>query len=198
MEKTLVIMRGLPWTGKSYRAKELAGEEGVIFSTDDYWYTQVKPDCPEEYSFNPRLLAVAHKWNQLRAQDAIHWEKPLIIIDNTNTTAREFCCTYVCYAHINEYKICIEEPTSDRWAEIRQLLRDKKANKKLLKEWAKKLEEGSRETHSVPAYAIERMMWRWECDLNPEEVLKTCEEQASAVRLTDTNHQGVRQQRLTL
>lgn len=170
--KTLIVMRGLPWTGKSYRAKELAGDEGVIFSTDDFWYTENKPSAPEEYSFNPRLLGRAHKWNILRSQRAIDIATPLIIIDNTNTTASE-PKPYVEYAHWQEYKICIEEPTSDRWLEIATLLQDKKRNKKELKSWAERLAEGSKETHNVPHWAIERMMWRWHCDLTVDEILES-------------------------
>jgi len=171
MDKTLIVMRGLPWTGKSYRAEELAGaEDGLIFSTDEFWYTQNKPEKPEEYSFYPRFLAQAHKWNQVRTWEAINWEKPLIIVDNTNTTLSE-PKPYVEYAHINGYKICIEEPTSDRWLEIADLLQDKRANKKALKEWAVKLEAGSKETHGVPQWAIEKMMWRWETNMTTERIL---------------------------
>lgn len=186
-EKTLIVMRGLPSTGKSTRAKELlellivpeaAPEPGKgIFSTDEFFYIKVKPDKPKEYSFDRGYLGAAHKWNLLRVQDAINWSWPLVIIDNTNTTAKEFCCGYAKYGFWQGYKICIEEPTSERWMEIRQLLTDKRANKKALKEWAAKLAEGSRETHGVPAYAIEKMMWRWECDLDPENVVRICEEQ---------------------
>lgn len=160
MEKTLIVMRGLPWTGKSTRAKEIAGDTGVIYSTDEYWYKVNFPDRPEEYSFNQRLLGAAHKWNQLRSQKAVEEGLPLIIIDNTNTTADE-ARPYVEYAHFQDYKICIEEPTSPRWLEIAGLLRDKKSNKKALKDWAFQLSEGSKATHDVPFWAIERMMWRW-------------------------------------
>jgi hypothetical protein len=82
-----------------------------------------------------------------------------IIIDNTNTTAKERF-PYFDYAHFQDYKICIEEPTSDHLMEIRKLLSDKTFNKKSLKEWAAKLALVSKETHNVPQYAIERMMWR--------------------------------------
>jgi hypothetical protein len=170
MDKTLVIMRGLPWTGKSYRAKEIAGENGLIYSTDDFWYTQVKPDKPDEYNFYPRMLGDAHKWNQLRAFKAVEEGKPLIVIDNTNTTAIE-PKPYVEYAVNQDYSIRIEEPTSDRWKEIAALLNDKRGNKAELKGWARKLEEGSKETHSVPAWAIERMMWRWVCGLTVDQIL---------------------------
>ena len=167
--KTLVVMRGLPWTGKSYRAKELQGS-GVIYSTDEYFYKILKPDRPDEYSFNPRFLADAHRWNRVRAQRAIEEGVSPIIIDNTNTTASE-PKAYVEYAYYQDYQIRVEEPTSPRWLEIRALLKDKRGNKNKLKEWAKVLEEGGKETHSVPFFAIERMMWRWECDITPEDIL---------------------------
>jgi len=169
-KKVLIIMRGLPWCGKSYRAKELKGNTGVIYSTDEFFYTQVKPECPDEYSFVPRYLGTAHKWNLLRAQKSIEQGVPLIIIDNTNTTASE-PKAYVEYAVAQGYEVKIEEPTSPRWLDIAALLRDKKNNKKALKEWAFKLEEGSKETHNVPAFAIEKMMWRWEPDLTVEQIL---------------------------
>ena len=172
--KTLYVMRGLPWSGKSYRAKQLAEDEGLIFSTDDYWYEVNKPDKPDEYSFNPRMLGAAHKWNQLRAHRAIDMGETPIVIDNTNTVASE-PKPYVEYAHWQDYKICIEEPTSEIWLEIRGLLYDKKSNKKELKTLAAKLAEGSKENHSVPHFAIERMMWRWQCDLTVEQIL-TCKE----------------------
>ena len=173
-EKTLIIMRGLPFTGKSTRAKELAGDTGLIFSTDDYWYEVNFPEKPDEYSFNRNRLHMAHKWNLIRAQRAMEQGQPLIIIDNTNTTQKEFCCDYAKYAHWQGYNICIKEPTSPQWVDIAPLLLNKKANKKELKNWAAKLAEGSKENHNVPQFAIERMMWRWECDLLPENVMDNC------------------------
>lgn len=175
-KKTLIIMRGLPWTGKSFRAKQIVseaagrGEPGVIYSTDEYFYTQVNPEKPDEYSFNQRLLGVAHKWNLLRAQSSIEQSHPLIIIDNTNTTFSE-PKPYVEYAVPQGYEVKFEEPTSPRWVEIRELLKDKKKNKKAIKDWAVKLEEGSKETHCVPAWVIEKMMWRWEPTMTVELVL---------------------------
>lgn len=173
-------MRGLPFAGKSYRANQLIeeykkdGVDGVIYSTDEFWYKVNHPERPEEYSFNPRFLGHAHKWNQLRAQNSINLGDPLIIVDNTNTMASEFCCHYAKYAHYQDYQIKIEEPTSDRWLEIRELLKNKRLNKKKLKQWALDLAEGSKQTHNVPFFAIERMMWRWECDLSPELVIQKC------------------------
>lgn len=172
--KRIVIMRGLPSCGKSTRAKELAGETGLIFSTDEYWYKVNHPEKPDEYSFNPQFLSGAHKWNQVRAQQAMNIGSPLIIIDNTNTTAGEFCCDYARYARWQDYEVVVEEPTSPWWLEIRELLRNKRANKKALKEWAKKLETLSLKTHKVPFFAIERMMWRWETNLDIDAIIQNC------------------------
>jgi len=118
---------------------------------------------------------MAHKWNLLRAQRAIEQGQPLIIIDNTNTTPSE-PKPYVEYAKLHEwqnYKICIEEPTSPQWKEIAPLLLRKKENKKALKDWAMKLAEGSKENHNVPHFAIEKMMWRWHNNLTVEEILSS-------------------------
>lgn len=178
--KKLVVMRGLPFTGKSYRANELLQKfrtetetnDGVIFSTDEYFYKVNHPEKPEEYSFNPRFLGAAHKWNQLRAHRQIDLGHPLILIDNTCTTAAEGKA-YVEYAQYQDYEFQIEEPTSDRWLEIREFLYRKRDNKKALKEWAEKLAEGSKETHNVPAWSIEKMMWRWQCDITVDDILNS-------------------------
>lgn len=174
--KVLIVLRGLPWTGKSFRAKELLeeyqakGEHGVIHSTDEYFYTVLKPEKLTEYSWNPRFLGDAHRWNRVRTQSAIEQGVTPIIIDNTNSTAQE-PREYVWYAANQDYEIQIEEPTSERWKEIRNLLLNKRKNKQELKDWAKKLEAGSKETHNVPFFAIERMMWRWENDLTVQQIL---------------------------
>ena len=176
-EKRLVIMRGLPWTGKSFRAKQLleeagkSGVQGVIFSTDEYWYSILKPDKPDEYSFNPHFLADAHRWNRQRAQRQIELGHPLIIIDNTNTTAPE-PHPYVVHALHQDYKISIEEPTSERWHVIRELLLSKRQNSDELKKWAAKLAEGSKETHNVPQWSIEKMMWRWQNNLTVDQIVE--------------------------
>lgn len=170
--KKLVILRGLPSCGKSYRAKEILSENngvGVIYSTDEYWYKIHKPELPNEYSFNPRFISDAHRWNLKRAQKSIEESCPLIIIDNTNTMASE-PKPYVEYALPQNYHISIEEPTSEWWLLIRVLLQDKRFYEKELKEWAKKLEEKSKETHSVPQWAIEKMMWRWHNNLTVEDI----------------------------
>jgi adenylate kinase family enzyme len=40
--KTLILMRGLPGSGKSTKAQILAGKDGLIFSTDDFFMVNGK------------------------------------------------------------------------------------------------------------------------------------------------------------
>lgn len=171
-EKVLIVMRGLPSSGKSYRANQLAGDTGVIYSTDEYWYKINNADQPDVYSFDFKLLGEAHRWNQARAIDSFDSGDELVIIDNTNITVSE-PRVYVSYAYKLGYKICIEEPTSDHWKEIRVLLRDKRRNEKQLKRWAGKLANLSLETHCVPQEVIEKMMWRWQNNVTAEQILAT-------------------------
>jgi len=71
-------MRGLPGSGKSFKAKKLAGDKGVVFSTDDFFMIGGK------YQFDAKLLGDNHEKNYKRAVEAMKEGKPLIIIDNTN------------------------------------------------------------------------------------------------------------------
>lgn len=82
----MIIMRGLPGSGKSYKAKLLAhignAERGYvtpILSTDQYFV------AGGFYVFDRDKLGHAHQWNQWRAEQLCRVGKNLII-DNTNTT----------------------------------------------------------------------------------------------------------------
>jgi hypothetical protein len=177
MSKKLILMRGLPFCGKSYTANEVLdefqlvnGADGVILSTDEYFYTVIHPEKPKEYSFDLKLLGRAHQWNQRRATKYMMDQCPLIIIDNTNTVISEMR-PYAEEGFLQGYDIKIQEPTSERWLEIHELLQDKDKNIKELLVWAKKLAEGSKETHSVPLSAFERMIKRWHNNVTVEELL---------------------------
>lgn len=57
-KKIVFIMRGVSGSGKSTIAKELAYPEGVIHSTDDYFYNEAG-----EYKFDPTKLSEYHEKN---------------------------------------------------------------------------------------------------------------------------------------
>ena len=58
-------MRGLPGSGKSFKAKKLAGDKGVVFSTDDFFMIGGK------YQFDAKLLGDNHEKNYKRAVEAM-------------------------------------------------------------------------------------------------------------------------------
>lgn len=62
----LILMRGLPGSGKSTFARELLSTRtsGLVLSTDDY-FSQEKG-----YLYDSSLLGIAHDWNQNRGTDA--------------------------------------------------------------------------------------------------------------------------------
>lgn len=96
--KQLVIMRGVPGSGKStYAKKEYFSYE--ILSTDDYF---IKDGV---YQFNKDDIGKAHQWNKDRCAAAMGLDCH-IVIDNTNTRFWEFQW-YIDMGIYNDYDINI-------------------------------------------------------------------------------------------
>uniref|UniRef100_A0A8C0I8S0 NEDD4 binding protein 2 like 2 n=1 Tax=Bubo bubo TaxID=30461 RepID=A0A8C0I8S0_BUBBB len=107
-QKFLLILRGLPGSGKSTLSRILLGQsrDGIVFSTDDYFRQQ------DGYTYNATQLGDAHDWNQKRAKQAMEQGKSPVIIDNTNTQAWEMK-PYVEVALEKGYRVEFHEP--DTW-----------------------------------------------------------------------------------
>ncbi|KAM6140734.1 LOW QUALITY PROTEIN: NEDD4-binding protein 2-like 2 [Pterocles gutturalis] len=107
-QKVLLILRGLPGSGKSTLSRILLGQsrDGVVFSTDDYFRQQ------DGYAYNAAQLGDAHDWNQKRAKQAMDQKKSPVIIDNTNIQAWEMK-PYVEAALEKGYRVEFHEP--DTW-----------------------------------------------------------------------------------
>lgn len=140
-------MRGCPGSGKSTLArsikeiycdvtlKPISHDSVVIFSTDDYWMEDGK------YNWQAHRVGEAHAWNQARASDAMLDDVPVIIIDNTNTTAKE-ARPYVESAKQLGYEVEVVESNTP---------------------WAKDIGAlASKNTHNVPRASIEKMLARYE------------------------------------
>lgn len=156
MKKTLVIMRGLPGSGKSTVAQsmaaghiEMGGQTVAICSTDSFFLNQ-----DGEYVFDASKLGKHHGMNQYKANRYMFMGTEAVIIDNTNTTHKEMA----------PYK----EMARDHDYEVVEMLVGKE---NLFPE----LEDASphayadyidicvrRNTHGVPKEAIERMARRFE------------------------------------
>ncbi|NXP13074.1 N4BP2 protein, partial [Thinocorus orbignyianus] len=135
--QVLVLLRGVPGSGKSYLARNLLEDNpgGIILSTDDYF-------CKNgQYHYDPDCLGEAHDWNRKRAKEAFEMRISPIIIDNTNIQAWEMK-PYVTLAQQYKYKVMFREP--DTWWKFKP----------------KELER--RNIHGVSKEKIKRMLERYE------------------------------------
>lgn len=146
--KEIIIMRGLPGSGKSFTARTFGYP---ILSTDDFWGV--------DYNFDSSKLAEAHEWNYSRALALIEKGESLVI-DNTNVMAWE-AKKYVVAAIEKGYNVRIIEPSSRWWRDFTQ------ANNK--SEWA--LFFSIKNTHKVPKEVIAKMIKKWHWDLTVEDIL---------------------------
>ncbi|NWS46282.1 N4BP2 protein, partial [Probosciger aterrimus] len=144
--QVLVLLRGVPGSGKSYLARTLLEDNpgGVILSTDDYFYKH------GQYQFDPNCLGEAHDWSRKRAKEAFEMRISPIIIDNTNIQAWEMK-PYVTLAQQFKYKVVFREPGT--WWKFKP----------------KELER--RNIHGVSKEKIKRMLERYEHCLTVSSVL---------------------------
>ncbi|XP_042663696.1 NEDD4-binding protein 2 isoform X2 [Tyto alba] len=144
--QVLVLLRGVPGSGKSYLARTLLEDNpgGIILSTDDYFYKH------GQYHYDPDCLGEAHDWNRKRAKEAFEIRISPIIIDNTNIQAWEMK-PYVTLAQQFKYKVMFREP--DTWWKFKP----------------KELER--RNIHGVSKEKIKRMLERYERCLTVSSIL---------------------------
>ncbi|XP_060102265.1 NEDD4-binding protein 2 [Heteronotia binoei] len=145
----LVLLRGVPGSGKSYLARSLLEDNpgGSILSTDDYFYTK-----SGQYQFNADRLSEAHEWNWKRAKEEFEKRVTPIIIDNTNIQAWEMK-PYVALSQQHKYKVIFREP--DTWWKFKP----------------KELER--RNIHGVTKEKIKKMLERYEHCLTVSTILNS-------------------------
>ncbi len=136
--KKLIILRGLPSSGKSTLAKKLHDEcvgEASINSTDFFFMVS------GEYKFNFQNLGKYHKQNLANTIRDMTDGIDLVIVDNTNTTWEEIK-PYAKAALLLNYEIEIVEPDTPWKYNVEECVR--------------------RNTHGVPIEALTRMRARWQ------------------------------------
>jgi predicted kinase len=97
MNKTLILLRGLPGSGKSTVAKLFP--KAPHYEADMYFM-----DAEGNYKFEPRLLKVAHNWCAIQTQKAMVDEYPVIVVSNTFTQKWEMD-TYYDLADMHGYRV---------------------------------------------------------------------------------------------
>ena len=149
MRTKVIILRGLPGSGKTHFRKRMVaayeeqGCETVVCSADDYFTEQDSDTGEESYHFDPAGLPDAHRaykeqffFGSRRAKDI----PALVVVDNTNTQAWEMAF-YVELALLDGFDTQI-------------IHRDTPLSVCL-----------ARQTHNVPESVVTAMVRRWEDEL---------------------------------
>lgn len=133
-DKKLIILRGLPGSGKSQMARRLV-RDGIIHSTDDY---HIKNG---EYEFDVENIEKFHHFNLIASIRSMKMCISPIIIDNTNIVASH-CIGYVEQGKIYGYEIIIMEPNTSWAFDVEELMK--------------------RNVHDVPRETITEMLEQYE------------------------------------
>ena len=109
-EKTCLILRGLPSSGKTTLAKRIANMV-PSFSEDELNYSQYVCSADDfhydnegNYNFDPAKMSEAHAYCKALFADKIDKGQELVIVANTNTSWSEFK-DYGLYAELNGYLV---------------------------------------------------------------------------------------------
>lgn len=156
-EKILYILRGPSGVGKSTLAKDLNVKE--TFSADDYF---MKGD---KYEFDPNGLAAAHGTCQRLTEEAMQKGVSPVAVDNTFTTKREIK-PYAILARNYGYKLKFVEP--DWSPELRN--EDGTWNADFIEKMQKNPDR-VRMNKSLPRNVVDKMVNRYQYDLNPDDIL---------------------------
>ena len=143
--KTIFILRGLPGSGKSTRAKELAnhygmgGMEVTICSADLYFSTRNADGY--RYEFSAAAIKQAHAVCFMCADRAMANGYDVVIIDNTNIKVEHFE-QYIDLGRRYGYRVEIERVGGTDEADIREFT--------------------ARQIHAVPESTIRKMAEEFE------------------------------------
>lgn len=97
---TVLIMRGLPGTGKSVLSDllRLIHPASVVLSSDDFFYNP----ATDTHSFDKEKIKEAHEWNFERFKKEVEKQTPNIVIDNSNIKKYHYH-HYLDYAQRHNY-----------------------------------------------------------------------------------------------
>ena len=135
--KEVVIMRGLPGSGKSTFVEENF-EDAYVCSADKFFI-----DNKGNYNFDVRRLSEAHQWCMEEFIDALFEKEELVVVDNTNMCNWEYTNYEVLAEHLG-YNVRIIVMAAG--------LHDETTVTTLAK----------RNSHGVDAETIERMKGRYQ------------------------------------
>lgn len=149
--KTLIILRGLPGSGKTFLGRRIIDKccqhnmyEKHIFSADDYFM-----NSKSQYVYDRMKLSEAHNWTKGKVREALSQGINPIIVDNTNCQIWEMK-PYAILAVASSYKIEVLEPFTHWSFNIKELTQ--------------------RNIHSVPKQKISEMCDRFDKTVTTEKI----------------------------
>ena len=114
--KTLYIIRGLPGSGKTTLARQLAGAN--VCEADEFF-----TDESYNYRFDPKDLKWAHIYCQNKCKALMESNIELIAVSNTGSRRWEFA-PYIELARLNDYRVVEITLTGDTYANIHEVPSD--------------------------------------------------------------------------
>jgi hypothetical protein len=87
-EKLVYVLQAIPGAGKSTLAEELAGEGGLVLSTDDYFMVD------GEYKFDIKEIGAAHAATLMAYIEALSENISPVVVANTNSELFEIAPYY--------------------------------------------------------------------------------------------------------
>jgi len=117
ISRTMMIMRGLPGSGKSYLVKQIKQKypQCVSCSADDFFM------LTGEYVFNVAQLKDAHAYSQSTCEEYCRNGESLIVVDNTNIKRWEMSA-YLKMAEKYRYLVILVEPKTPWKFDLQQLV----------------------------------------------------------------------------
>ncbi|KAE9417939.1 hypothetical protein Angca_007348, partial [Angiostrongylus cantonensis] len=113
----MVLMRGVPGSGKSHLARSLSADYGgVVYSTDDFFLQN------GVYQFQPEKLEEYHRNNILRVREAMVNGIKTVVVDNTNIFIHHMQ-QYAFHAVRYCYEIFVVEPETTWKYTVRECFR---------------------------------------------------------------------------
>ena len=137
--KKVIIMRGIPGSGKTHHSWKLIQDAGFHPCQPEYAHVSADRyfERDGEYKFDPKLIGEAHKTCMQMFLDATEYGCELIVVDNTNTQVWEYT-PYFQVAQAKGYEVEIVEVVADLDVCL------------------------ARQQHGVPAEHLERMQNRFQ------------------------------------
>jgi hypothetical protein len=161
-------MRGVFSSGKSTRAKELAGEIGRIIEVDTFYYKR-NEDGVNDFSISDVRKAQKHAYRELKR--AMKSGIYPIIIDRDNRPDR-YTKKMMHRVIRSGYIPKLAEPTSELWKDLRIMLENKNSDDtSCFEEIAHQLYILNQETHKVSFEGILKRIMTWPVNVTIDDFL---------------------------